>query len=167
MSSITEQYNTWATSTTEPMPTTVGGTGVSAPSGTTYSINGATGTASVTIAATSGATGVTAGSVQLYETVSQVTGNVVAIQGTFTYTATSTTPVFTITVPFTNNFLNGNQAVGVATISKATSPAIGDGIVPTGSIVSVSASKNIQLSPVTTDNTSAYRVGFNISYVLN
>jgi hypothetical protein len=167
MSSVTEQCNTWAISTLEPLQTIYGGTGVSAPLGTTYAINGGSGTAAVTIAATSGATGVTAGAVQLYEAVSTVTGNVVNIQGTFTYTATSTTPVFTITVPFTGNFLNGNQATGIATVSKSTSPAIGDGIVPTGTIVSVSASKNIQLSPVTTDNSSAYRVGFNIAYILN
>jgi hypothetical protein len=167
MTSATEQYNTWSFSTTSPISTTVGGTGVSLPSGTTFAANGATGAPTLIAAAVSGATTVSIGTVNLYDSVSLVVGNVIRVVGSITFTATSTTPVLSLSVPFTGNFVDGNQAWGLAKVNKATSPGIGDGIVPAQGIASHATSTLIYISPVLVDNSSNYVLTFDISYFYN
>lgn len=120
----------------------------------------------ITAAVTSGATTLTLGAVQMYDSISVTKGSVFRIVGSIHFTATSTTPVFTLTVPYTNVFADANQARGLGSVSKA-SPAIGDGTVPGLSIVSVANTQTIQISPILQDNSSVYNLTFDISYFLN
>lgn len=165
-----------------PISEDIGGTGVSNALGRTITLGGplvTTGTVTIagnttitaplsgivvpTVAAVSGCSSPSLVPPSMISAVSTAVGGVVDLLVNFSLTATDTTAVFNITVPTstTANFADTAQARGIGVVTSGTS---GGSLV---SIVSVAASKNVQVTLTLGSNSDTYTGVVAISYFVN
>jgi hypothetical protein len=112
----------------------------------------------VTIATQSGSTGAT-----VINSQASRNGNIATLTGRVRFTATNTTPLIIIAPPFGASFTDVNQASGVASITKTTGAAIGDGTVP---IIDSVSGQGIEFSSIVAVGSGSYDLYFSVQYTI-